>query len=276
MPLEPGQTRIFDWCGPPSSEYLNLRWQESLGNFIFHGLDVVPGTSGMKISITPGAGLVAGLTFIETEPLQDILTLAQGHSTYPRIDAVVAEYTRQEIIPQPPVIYKVLQGTPSPNPQPPAIANNQLLLAYIHVPAAAVIITEEMIQRPLKFRERIQELIYRGVLTLRTQPTYIEGVVWKRDTDPTEDPTCVVEVGDIWCDTSQAPPAYYAWDGASWIDIQDWESIKNRPEVMPPEEHELAGSAHTGDLPISRVSGHTAFGPPAHQEAFALSLLRRP
>lgn len=52
-----------------------------------------------------------------------------------------------------------------------------------------------------------------------------------------------------------------------------WDEVAGNPYVAP---HDLDSDTHTGELPISRVSGHTAFGPTAHQQAFAASVLRRP
>ena len=270
------QERYFDWRGEAESSRLNARWYEALGNLVLNGLDVVPGSSGMKVTIQPGAGLVAGLTFTESHTLTDVLTLANGHHAYTRIDSVVAQYIRAEVKPGPPVTYLVVAGTPSSSPVPPGLAANQLRLANVIVPPGTTVLTSDMIVNSPKLRDRIQALVPKGVLTNRKQPLHLEGVIWKRNTDPTLDSTITVEVGDVWCDTSQEPPAYYSWTGEEWVDIQDWDSIKNKPDTMPPQEHELAGDAHTGSLPISRVSGHTAFGPRAHQEAFALSLLRRP
>jgi hypothetical protein len=277
------QIRIHDWRGEASSALLNQRWYEAFGNFILNGLDVVPGSSGMRVTVKAGAGLIAGLTFIETEDKEDVLTLAVGHSTYPRIDAVVAQYVRQETEPAPAVTYLVIQGTPAPNPVPPSVAANQLRLANIRVPAQATIITEEMIQRMPKLRDRIQALIPHGALTQRPQPFYIEGTIWARNTDPRTDPTCVVQVGDLWADTSTTPPSIYVWTGTGWSDLQEWENIKNKPTTFPVGPHPLSGTdpdtgieVHTGKLPLSRVSGHTAFGPAAHQEAFAGGILRRP
>jgi len=54
-----------------------------------------------------------------------------------------------------------------------------------------------------------------------------------------------------------------------------WEEVP-WPSDISFQKHELGGELHTGQLPISRVSGHTAFGPPAHRQAFAASILRRP
>ncbi|MDD3494041.1 MAG: hypothetical protein PHZ19_11165 [Candidatus Thermoplasmatota archaeon] len=270
------QQRIHDFRGEATSALLNLRWYEAMGNFVLNGLAVVPGTTGMKVTVQAGSGLIAGLTFVESGNLPDVVTLSTGHTTYTRIDSVVAQYIRAESEPVPVVAFLVAQGTPSSNPQPPAVADNQLRLANITVPPGTTLVTSDMITNMPKLRDRLQALVPYGVLTARSQPLYVEGVIWKRPSDPLTDSTITVEVGDIWCDTGDSPPTYYLWDGSEWLDIQAWENIHNRPTSMPPDVHELDGDAHSGLLPLRRVSGHTAFGPPAHQEAFAASALRRP
>lgn len=271
------QIRFHDWRAPATSAGLNARWREALGNVVLNGLNVIPGTTGLYITIQPGAGIVDGLTFIENETLQNVLTLNPGHALYPRYDAVVARYVRQETTPPPTVNYLVIQGTPAPAPTRPAVnTQTDLVLAYIYVPAQATRVTSDMIQNAPKLRDRIHALILAGALTERKQPFFVEGQLWQRHTNPVLDPTAEVRVGDLWVDTASTPNTLYLWDGTRWLDLTDWNSIRNKPTTMPPEEHALDGPAHTGQLPISRVAGHTAFGPVAHQQAFAAAILRRP
>lgn len=271
------QLRMHDWRDVATSAELNARWEEAFGNVVLNGLNVVPGSTGMYVSIQPGAGLVDGLTFIENATLENVLVLSQGHGLYPRYDAIVARYVRQETTPPPEVTYLVIQGTPAPNPQKPSVnPQTDLVLAYIYVPAQCTRVTPDLIENAPKLRDRLALLVPKGVLTQRKQPFYQEGQVWQRATDPANDPTADLRVGDLWVNTSTTPSTVYLWDGERWVDLTDWETIKNRPETMPPQVHDLAGPAHIGKLPIERVSGHTAFGPVAHQEAFAASVLRRP
>jgi len=65
------------------------------------------------------------------------------------------------------------------------------------------------------------------------------------------------------------PGKLYKGTGTDWQEVE-W------PADISFQAHELSGSLHTGELPLSRVSGHTAFGSPAHRQAFAASVLRRP
>jgi len=274
--MSDAQIRIHDWRGPPSSALFNRRWEEAVGNIVLNGLEVVPGSGGMKITVKPGAGIIAGLTFVETQELVDVVEIPPAHPSLPRIDTVVAQYTRQEVIPQPEVIYNVVTGEPAENPQRPALGANQLRLADVYVAPGATLITLADITLPQKFRDRIRDLVDKGALTERSIPLFIEGVIWARPDDPAQAADTDVQVGDLWINTGENPPGIYKWDGEQWLDIQAWENIKNKPSNFPPEPHALDGELHTGNLPISRVSGHTAFGPPAHQEAFAASCLRRP
>lgn len=271
------QLRMHDWRDDATSAELNARWEETFGNVVLNGLNVVPGSTGMYVTIQPGAGIVDGLMFIENATLTNVLVLSQGHGLYPRYDAIVARYVRQETTPPPEVTYLVIQGTPAPNPSKPSgNAQTDLILAYVYVPAQCTRVTTDLIENSPKVRDRLALLVPDGVLTDREQPFYLEGHVWQRSTDPTQDATADVRVGDLWVDTSSTPNTVYLWDGTEWIDLTDWETIKNRPETMPPSVHALDGPAHSGKLPLRRVSGHTAFGPPAHQEAFAGATLRRP
>ena len=270
------QTRIHDYQGEASSLLLNQRWYEAFGNIVLNGFEVEPGTSGLKVTIRKGAGLIGGLTFVENDDQIDALTLAAPPDAGARIDAVVAQYVYQQTTPPPTVSYTIVSGQPDPNGNPakPSLGNHQLALGYITVSAGMAEITPDDIELPLRLRDRLQELVPHGVLTLRGQPFYVEVKTWVKDSDPTltED----VEVGDRWVNIGEDPIGYYLWDGAQWLDLLDWETLRNKPDEYPPVVHELNGEYHTGDLPISRVSGHTAFGPPAHQEAFAASILRRP
>ena len=54
----------------------------------------------------------------------------------------------------------------------------------------------------------------------------------------------------------------------------DWDDLLNKPSVFPPEIHDL-DSAHSGVLPIDRVSGHDFYAR-GHRKLAALGQLNEP
>ena len=270
------QERIHDWGAEATAESWNQKWYEALGNFVLNGLEVVPGSSGMKVTIRAGAGIIGGVVFTESSDLVDAVTLSNAPATNPRIDVVAAQYTFAAQTPAPTVQYVAITGTEAANPTAPSLGTNQVALATVLVNPGDTEISAEAITLVLPFRDRIQTLVPRGALTLRDQPFYIEGTIWARETNPLDDSSITVNKGDLWIDTSEGAPSIYRYNGTSWDDIQDWDQIKNKPSSFHPEQHDLDGATHTGMLPLARITGHTAFGPAAHQQAFAASILRRP
>lgn len=74
----------------------------------------------------------------------------------------------------------------------------------------------------------------------------------------------------------------YLNSGEEWLRVAEttraieWDELLNKPSTFPPAVHDLGGPAHSGTLHMRRIVGHGAFDNPAHQAAFAASVLRRP
>jgi len=270
------QIRIHDWKASATAASWNQKWYEAFGNFVLNDLAVAPGSSGMKVTIRAGAGIIGGVEFVEGADLVDAVTVSNAPAVHPRIDIIAAQYTYQASSPKPTVSYLAVTGSEAAEPTAPSLGTNQVELASVLLGVGDITVDVDAITNAAKLRDRLQALVPNAALTLRDQPFYVEGTVWARDTDPLGDATITVVKGDLWVDTSEGTPSFYKYNGTTWQDVQDWDQIKNKPSSFNPEEHALAGAIHTGDLSLDRITGHTAFGPAAHQQAFAASVLRRP
>ena len=197
------QIRIHDFEAEATAASWNQKWYELLGNFALNGLSVVPGSTGMKVSIRAGTGMIGGVEFIESADLTDQVTISTAPSASPRIDLIVAQYTYQEQKPVPAVQYLAITGTEGAAPTAPSIGTNQVILAEILLNPGDVSVVPGAITDALKFRDRTQLLIPNGALTLREQPFYIEGTVWARETDPLSDASITVVKGDLWVNRSE-------------------------------------------------------------------------
>lgn len=91
----------------------------------------------MNVSIAPGSALLAGHPAISTET--EIVTLANGHGTSPRIDLVVFESNTDTGVRT--ARFVVVQGTPAANPVAPTLSLTdelyQQVLCEVTVPAGA-------------------------------------------------------------------------------------------------------------------------------------------
>lgn len=250
------QTRQHDYRAEATSESHNWRWLQAFGNLVLHGFDVEPGTSGLKITLKSGSGLIGGLTFRETDDQVDILELDTAHGSQPRVDALVAEYDYAQTLPPPTVSYSIVKGPLGG--ALPSLTGSQLLLAHFAVEPALSILTQGHILLPGKARPRIRAMVNMAVLAEREQPFYLEGAVWMRTTDPADDASIDLKTGDFWVDTSEAPSpgVYKRRSDSTWEDIQGWANLRGAPSNFPPSVHHLDGSEHTGTLHINRVRGH--------------------
>ena len=106
-------------------------------------MDEDPDTSGGKLGsiITRDSVVIQ-----EDEDLVNVATANAAHPTLPRVDYLVATYVYNASTPNNDVTYSILEGTPGTLPTPPSLNDHQLVLAELHIPAAATALTTSMVQ----------------------------------------------------------------------------------------------------------------------------------
>jgi len=99
------------------------------------------GTSSVKYSICCSRQGV-----IITEDGNITLPISAGDPSLPRIDAIVVEHNKVNVVGGSPAIYSVIPGTPASNPTAPTLTPTQeltfVILGYLYVPAAMASLTD--------------------------------------------------------------------------------------------------------------------------------------
>ena len=103
-----------------------------------------------------------------------------------------------------------------------------------------------------------------------------ECIHYLRTTDPVEDGE-LVQDGDKWTHPGYDPPREYVWDASqeTWIELHHWDNIRGKPDLFPPEFHNLQpgpGDPHLGKLDISYILRHN-FRNNVHQRIMAAGML---
>ena len=152
------RTRFFDYKSPDSTRLLNEHRKGILQAGVYFGFNAVPGSSGLKISLTmetdpdiTGGKLgslitKSGVVVRETADLVDVATAPTADPILDRIDYLVATYIYNASVPANDVTYTVVAGTAGTPPTPPTLSDNQLLLAEITIPAATIVLNSSMIR----------------------------------------------------------------------------------------------------------------------------------
>lgn len=178
------RVRYFNYRDPDSTFLLNNQYRGILRAGVYLGYNVVPGSGDLDLSIdmdtdpdNTGSMLSKlithdGVVVEEDANLVDVATVSAGDSTYDRIDYLVCQYTYNAGSPANDVSYLVVEGTPSATPVPPALTDDQIPLAEIHVAANATEVTSDDIfdvnrlnlysDNSMNIQDILREGVYRG------------------------------------------------------------------------------------------------------------------
>ena len=115
------------------------------GTGVGRGLAIQP-AGGLNVIVQPGAAMIRGYTYALTDDGGPAKAFALSTSgTADRIDCVVLRLNLST--PARTIVMYVLQGTPGPDPQPPALTNGVLVheisLGQVRIGAAASVVTPE-------------------------------------------------------------------------------------------------------------------------------------
>jgi hypothetical protein len=142
-------------------EYLDVLVDGIRGlNCVLSGCDVTAqGSPDMTCAVAKGAILTNGIL----KPITaGNVTITTADSTYPRIDLVVADSS---------AVKTVRAGTPAAHPKPPARSTNDVVLAYVWVPAGDTTISSNQIVDLRVLRDHGSVVLYRTTTPEATNNT---------------------------------------------------------------------------------------------------------
>lgn len=267
------QERIHDEAHDSSAKYFNQKFRDIIGKFVLDGFGVEKGTAALKVTVHSGKAILDGVEIIESQDMADALTLDPPHVSLDRFDIIALKYLFNETFPPNEASLVVVKGTPSPNPQKPALASDELELATIRVRGGSSDIQNSDIAIPLKLRSRLHDLVHSGVTTERKVfPFNVNVVTWDTDEDPR---TLGLDVqhGDGWTPKSENPPIVRMYDAflGEWIEKDHWDNIRGKQDEYPPEKHDFYGDRHYGDRPLPEKEHNMEND--IHQAIAAISLV---
>jgi hypothetical protein len=177
------QQRTWDYGAPRRTRLLNRRYLGILPSQAIISGYFVSHTEPASLSLNIGSGTLIDQDGVVIQEDTEILSAVAivPHSTYPRIDWIVAIH--QYSMGNPAQEYAVLEGTPGSPPAPPTLPDYNIKLAEVFVPAAATEITQDLIYQSstsladctLIGRDRFSELqpVSRGQTTAGVSNTIL-------------------------------------------------------------------------------------------------------
>ncbi len=147
-------SRFFNSTPDDTRRYSAEEFAEFMRTFYSTGivsggenLRVSPSSETLSVTIQPGSAMMEGYWYANTAALS--LPVTAANTVHPRVDRVVLRLDLTAPVRS--INLAVLKGTPSANPQPPALTRNsnvyELSLARLQIPANASVVSSLLDER---------------------------------------------------------------------------------------------------------------------------------